>query len=145
MEGNETDGSPFKWRENTASERRRMRNQRKKRKRLQRRKGNDEYELKANAVIEGLAERLRKESEQKQRLLFLARKYYLKWKANKDLLLREKSRQLLSASRFGTRTKVSLQKTCKLKVISSPYCAVSGSHSMEFELMLFVTNHLPYS
>ena len=124
MEGNETEGSPFKWRENTAGERRRVRNQRKKRKRLQKKKGNDEYELKlvkANAAIEGLAERLGKESELKQRLLFLARKYYLKWKANKDLLLREKSRQVLSASRFGTRTKVSL------KVIFSPYRAVSAS------------------
>lgn len=88
MENKQAERTPFKWRENTASERRRMRNERKKRKRLQKRKANDHSKLEANAVIEGLAERLHKELEQNQRLLFLARKYYLKWKTNKDLLLR---------------------------------------------------------
>ena len=48
---------------NTASERRRMRNERKKRKLLQRRKANDHSKLEANAVIEELAERLHKESD----------------------------------------------------------------------------------
>lgn len=108
MENKQADRSPFEWRDNTASERRRMRNQRKKRKRLQRRKGNDEFKLKTDAVIDDLARRLRKELEQNRRLLFLARKYYLKWKTNKDLLIREKSRKLTSTSRFGTQTKVSL-------------------------------------
>lgn len=107
METKQADTTPFKWRENTASERRRMRNERKKRKRLHRRKANDRSKLDANAVIEGLAERLHKESEQKQRLLFLARKYYLKWKTNKDLLLRENGGRIpQSACRYGTGTKV---------------------------------------
>lgn len=105
MENKQADRSPFEWRENTASERRRMRNQRKKRKRLQKRKGNDECKQKTNAIIDGLARRLRKESEQNRRLLFLARKYYLKWRTNKDLLIREKSRKPTSTSRFGTQTK----------------------------------------
>jgi len=39
--------------------RRRMRNKRKKRKRLQRRKGNNEFKLKTNAIIDCLARRLR--------------------------------------------------------------------------------------
>ena len=99
MENKQADRSPFEWRDNTASERRRMRNQRKKRKRLQRRKGNDEFKLKTDAVIDDLARRLRKELEQNRRLLFLARKYYLKWKTNKDLLIREKSRKLTSTLR----------------------------------------------
>ena len=76
--------------------------------RLQRRRGNNEFKLKTNVIIDGLARRLRKELEQDQRVLFLARKYYLKWRTNKDLLIREKSRKLASTSRFGTQTKVSL-------------------------------------
>lgn len=107
MENKQADRTPFKWRENTASERRRMRNERKKRKRLQKRKANDHSKLEANAVIEGLAERLHKELEQNQRLLFLARKYYLKWKTNKDLLLRENGGRVpQSPCLYGTGTKV---------------------------------------
>lgn len=107
MENKQADRTPFKWRENTASERRRMRNERKKRKRLQKRKANDHSKLEANAVIEGLAERLHKELEQNQRLLFLPRKYYLKWKTNKDLLLRENGGRVpQSACLYGTGTKV---------------------------------------
>ena len=108
MEDEQKKRAPFKWRENTATERRRMRNQRTKRKRLQRRKKkNYKCKFKANAVIEGLTDRLRVETKQRERLLFLARKYYLKWKENKDLLFRKNGGNLPSASRFGTRTKVS--------------------------------------
>lgn len=107
MEDEQKKRAPFKWRENTATERRRMRNQRTKRKRLQRRKENDKCTFKANAVMEGLTDRLRVETKQRERLLFLARKYYLKWKENKDLLFRKNGGNLPSASRFGTRTKVS--------------------------------------
>lgn len=107
MEDKQKKRTPFKWRENTATERRRMRKQGKKRKRLQRRKEYDKCKFKANAVIEGLTDRLRIETKQRKRLLFLARKYYLKWKENKDLLLRRNGGNLPSASRFGTRAKVS--------------------------------------
>ena len=80
---------------------------RQEKKRLQRRKEYDKCKFKANAVIEGLTDRLRIETKQRERLLFLARKYYLKWKENKDLLLRRNGGNLPSASRFGTRAKVS--------------------------------------
>lgn len=51
MEDEQKKRAPFKWTENTATERRRMRIQRTKRKRLQRRKENDKCKFKANAVI----------------------------------------------------------------------------------------------
>lgn len=73
----------------------------------EKKKKNDKCKFKANAVIEGLTDRLRVETKQRERLLFLARKYYLKWKENKDLLFRKNGGNLPSASRFGTRTKVS--------------------------------------
>ena len=64
-----------------------MGNEGKKRKLLQRRKANDHSKLEASAVIEGLAEQLHKESEQTQRLFFLAQKslqkYYLKRKTHR--------------------------------------------------------------
>ena len=83
-----------------------MRNDRKKRKRLLSRKGN----RKSNAVIKGLVERLQNESQQKERFLFLARKYYEKWKQNKEVMksARENTVALPSFSRFGTQAKVTL-------------------------------------
>ena len=95
--------SPFQWQDNTLTERRRMRNDRKKKKRLQSRRGH--RKSKADAVIEGLAARLQKESQQRERLLFLARKYYEKWKQNKVIMKspREDTMKLPSFSRFGTR------------------------------------------
>ena len=100
--------SPFQWRDNTLTERRCMRNDGKKRKRLLSRKGN--RKSKSGAVIKGLVERLQNESRQKERLRFLARKYYEKWKQNKEVLksARENTVTLPSTSRFGTRAKVTL-------------------------------------
>ena len=63
----------FRWRENTLAERRRKRNDIKKRKRLQRRKVREDEATKA------VSDRLHKETLQKDRFLYLARKYYLKW------------------------------------------------------------------
>ena len=92
----------FQWRQNTSSQRRRMRNDRKKRKRLQGRKRKSNP--KVNAVVEDLTERLRNESEQRERLLLLARKYYSKWKQSKDALksFRASTVKMPSFSRFGT-------------------------------------------
>ena len=59
-----------------------MRNDRKKRKWLLSRKGN--RKSKSDAVIKGLVKRLQNESQQKKRLLFLARKFYEKGKQNKE-------------------------------------------------------------
>lgn len=83
-----------------------MRNDRKKKKRLQSRRGH--RKSKADAVIKGLAARLQKESQQRERLLFLARKYYEKWKQNKVIMKSpwEDTMKLPSFSRFGTRAKV---------------------------------------
>lgn len=111
MEGqrslDEQQRSPFKWRKNSLVERRRMRNDRKKRKRHQRRK--NEYKWKADVNMDGFSERLRKETKEKERFLYLARKYYLKWRQNKEIIttLREKAaKQPSTSSRFGMRTKV---------------------------------------
>ena len=100
------ENTAFKWRKNSLKERRRMRNDRKKRKRHQRKKEN---ELKADAT-QGLADRLRNEAKRKERLLYLARKYYLKWLQNKGALrtLQEKAARQPSSSRFGSQAKVKL-------------------------------------
>ena len=80
MQGiNEEEKASFKWRKNTDDERRRMRSNRKKRKRNQRRKQKE-------ATLKGLNELLEREARQNQRNLHLARKYYSKWKQNKELL-----------------------------------------------------------
>ena len=96
---NTSESSPFRWRENTLAERRRMRNDRKKRKRLQRRKSKQH----------SASERLRKEIIQKDRYLVLARKYYSKWRqineAHKEL--QAKASSFSTGSRFGTNSRVS--------------------------------------
>lgn len=109
MEGKQDQGEqrrPFKWRQNTVGERRRMRNDRKKRKRRQRRK-DDVCKWKADANVE-LSQRLRKESKEKERLLYLAKKYYLKWRQNKEIIktLQERAAKQPTSSRFGTHPKV---------------------------------------
>ena len=89
--------STFHWQDNTLIERRRMRNDRKKRKRLLSRKRN--RKTKADAIIKGLVDRLKNESRQKERLRFLARKYYDKWKQNKEVVksVRENTMTLSSS------------------------------------------------
>lgn len=75
----QTKMAPFKWRKNSTKEVRHMRNQRKKRKRLQKKN------IPSVTVAKENYERLiQKEQAQKGRFLFLARKYYLKWKAVKE-------------------------------------------------------------
>lgn len=96
--------SKFRWRENTLAERRRMRNDRRKRKRLQRRKAREHEATKA------VSDRLHKETLQKDRFLYLARKYYLKWQQIKEAhkkLHAKASSTLQLGSRFGTNTRVS--------------------------------------
>lgn len=85
MEGQQTldeqKCGPFKWRENTLDERPRTRNDRKKRKRKRRRK---EMSIYKEDTIKVLAKCLQRETQQKERVLYLARKYYLKWRQNKE-------------------------------------------------------------
>ena len=98
--------SPFKWRKNSLVERRRMRNDRKKRKRNQRR---IECTWKADVNMDGFSERLRKETKKKERFLYLARKYYLKWRQSKEIvttLQHKAAKQPSTSSRFGMQTKV---------------------------------------
>ena len=106
------------WKTNKQAEaplnsRRRVRNQRKKRKRLQRRKGNNEFKLNTNAIIDGLARRLRKELDHgaTPASAFPCSEILFKMEDKQryiDSGIREKSRKLTSTSRFGTQTKVSL-------------------------------------
>lgn len=112
MEGqrslDEQQRSPFEWRKNSLVERRRMRNDRKKRKRHQRRR-NEEKKWKADVNMDGFSERLRKETKEKERFLYLARKYYLKWRQNKEIIttLQHKApKQPSTSTLFGMRTKV---------------------------------------
>ena len=93
--------------------RRRVRNQRKKRKRLQRRKGNNEFKLKTNAIIDGLSRRLRKELDHgaTPASAFPCSEILFKMEDKQryiDSGIREKSWKLTSTSRFWTQTKVSL-------------------------------------
>ena len=111
MEGqrslDEQQRSPFKWRKNSLVEQRRMRNDRKKRKRHQRRK--NEHKLKADVNTDGFSERLQMEAKEKERFLYLARKYYLKWQENKEIiktLQNKAAKQRSTSSRFGMQTKV---------------------------------------
>ncbi|KAJ7377219.1 spindle assembly checkpoint kinase [Desmophyllum pertusum] len=92
------ESSPFRWRENNLAERRRMRNDRKKRKRLQRTKCKEDEALNAVSV------RIQKEAIQKDRFLALARKYYLKWRQVNEAhkKLQSKANNLSMSSRFGT-------------------------------------------
>ena len=69
----------FMWRKNSTKEVRHMRNQRKKRKRLQKKNIPS-----VTAAKENYERLIQKEQAQKGRFLFLARKYYLKWKAVKE-------------------------------------------------------------
>ena len=106
MEGqltlDERECGPFKWRENSLDERRRMRNDRKKRKRQQRRK---EMSICKEDTIKELANCLQRETQQKERILYLARKYYLKWRQNKETQknIQEKAAKQQLPSRFGTK------------------------------------------
>lgn len=97
------ESSPFRWRENNLAERRRMRNDRKKRKRLQRTKCKEDEALNAVSV------RIQKEAIQKDRFLALARKYYLKWRQVNEAhkKLQSKANNLSMSSRFGTNPRVS--------------------------------------
>lgn len=106
------------WKTNKQAEaplnsRRRVRNQRKKRKRLQRRKGNNEFKLKTNAIIDGLSRRLRKELDHgaTPASAFPCSEILFKMEDKQryiDSGIREKSWKLTSTSRFWTQTKVSL-------------------------------------
>ena len=92
---------------NSLVERRRMRNDRKKRKRHQRRK--NEYTWKVDANMDVLSERLRIETKEKERFLYLPRKYHLKWRQNKEIITTLQDRavkQPSTSSCFGMRTKV---------------------------------------
>ncbi|KAJ7377235.1 hypothetical protein OS493_030437, partial [Desmophyllum pertusum] len=75
-----------------------MRNDRKKRKRLQRTKCKEDEALNAVSV------RIQKEAIQKDRFLALARKYYLKWRQVNEAhkKLQSKANNLSMSSRFGT-------------------------------------------
>ena len=111
--------SPFKWRKNSLVERRRVRNDRKKRKRNQRR---IERTWKADVNMDGFSERLRKETKKKERFLYLARKYYLKWRQSKEIvttLQHKAAKQPSTSSRFGMQTKVHV--LCRLLILSV-YC-----------------------
>ena len=106
MEGQQTldelKCGPFKWRENTLDERRRMRNDRKKRKRQRRRKEMSNYK---EDTIEVLAKCLQRETKQKERVLYLARKYYLKWRETKETQrnIQKTATKHQFPSRFGTK------------------------------------------
>lgn len=88
---------PFRWRQNTIAERRRMRNDRKKRKRLQRKK----FPQFPNAYISKPCRMIDS--------LYLARKYYLKWQKINEAYwkIQAKASTLTLGSRFGTHTRVS--------------------------------------
>ena len=108
MEEQKRQVAPLKWRGNTVGERRRMRNERKKRKRYQRRK---RMAINKEDKIKELAECLQGEIREKERILYLARKYFLKWrqsrKENKvQIILQEKIAKQHLSSRFGKRPKV---------------------------------------
>ena len=119
MEGqrslDEQQRSPFKWRKNSLVEQRHMRNDRKKRKRHQRTKSKNEYTWKADVNMDGFPERLQKETKEKERFLYLARKYYLKWRQNKEIIttLQQKAaKQPSTYSRFGMQSKVQVDCFC---------------------------------
>jgi len=80
-----------------------MRNDRKKRKRLQKRKLKDDEARKA------VYDRIHRETLQKDRFLYLARKYYLRWQQINEAhkKLQAKASTLPLGSRFGANTRVS--------------------------------------
>ena len=122
----EQERDPFQWRKNTLDERRRMRSDRKKRKRSKIRK---EMSIDKEGTIKELAKCLQRETEKKERLLYLARKYYLKWRQNKEAkrILQEKAANpRLWSSRFGTIPKVGLN-CCCLRVCRASSLQVTPS------------------
>ena len=122
--------SEFRWCENTLAERRRMRNDRKKQKRLQRRK------VKEDEAMKAVSDCIHKETLQKDPFLYLARKYYLKWQQINEAhkKLQAKASTLPLGSRFGANTRVSgaFKTYCTYKV----ECWILGMGWCNFERVL---------